>query len=85
MYILYIKNLDTFEQIKSGKKTIEVRRISNFSQKLSSKTLIMFVHHQNYCIKYITKIVTWDTLMDLLNNIPLIYINNNLHSVEDAI
>ena len=84
MYILYIKNFNTFEQIKSGKKTIEVRRISNFSQKLSNKTFIKFVHHQDYCIKYITKIVKYDTLIDLLNNIPLNYINNNLKSMEDA-
>lgn len=85
MYILYIKNLDTFEQIKSGKKTIEVRRISNFSKQLFSKTLIMFVHQQNYCIKYITKIVRWNTLMELLKNIPLFNINNNIQSIEHAI
>ena len=85
MFILYIKNLDTFEQIKYGKKTIEIRKLTDFLYKLSNKTFIMFAHQQNYCIKYIIKILKYDTLIDLLNNTQLIYINNKLKSIEDAI
>lgn len=84
MYILYIKNMDTFDQIKTNTKTIEVRKLTNFLHKLSTKTLIMFAHQQYSCIKYITKIVKYDTLIDLLNNTPLIYTNSKLKSVEDA-
>ena len=84
MYILYIKNINTFDQIKTGKKTIEVRKLTNFADKLSNKTFIMFAHQQEYCIKYITKIVKYDTLIDLLNNTPLIYTNSKLKSIEDV-
>jgi ASC-1-like (ASCH) protein len=85
MYILYIKNIDTFNQIKSGIKNIEVRKQSNFIDSLKSDTFIMFVHNQNYCIKYIISIKLYNSLEKLLELNILSEINSTFISLSNCL
>jgi len=85
MYILSIKNSDTFDQIISGSKSVEVRKQSKYINCLKPNTFIMFKHQKNYCIKYITFIKIYDSLFQLLEHNILLYINKNLTSISNTL
>ena len=85
MYILYIRNSNTFDQIISGSKSIEIRKQSKYIQGLKPYTFIMFVHEKRVCIKYVTSIRIYDSLLNLLKMNILFDINNSLLSIPNSL
>ena len=68
MKTLFIKNLDTFKQINSGTKTIEIRKKSSFMDDIQLNNSICFCHGKEICIVKIVGIRTYPSFDSLIDN-----------------
>ena len=85
MKTLFIKNSDTFRQILSNDKKIEVRKKSNFIDSLSINEEIIIKCGDYECKKKIIHIKSYNSLRELLKASILSEINSNLIDIKSAI
>ena len=79
----FIKNKDTFDNIKNGIKMFEGRLYYGVWENVKIGDIIIFVHKENECTKIIKNIKLYNTIIDFCNEINLPeYINifNSLYS-----
>ena len=68
MKTLYIKNKATFDYIKCGLKTIEVRLLKGFIYKLKPNMIINIEHNSQYIQLKIININKYNTFEELILN-----------------
>jgi ASC-1-like (ASCH) protein len=83
--IIYIRNSDTFEQIKNGKKTIEIRKMGKFISKLITHKIIKFTNNNEYIICLIKKIIKNKSFDEIINLVSLNDVNRNITNISNAI
>lgn len=89
MKTIFIKNPDTFNQIKNGTKTIEIRKKTPFIDDLHLNNLICFKYRQEICIAKIIKINRYSSLNTLIGDVIkhslLKRVNSNITNKNNAI
>jgi ASC-1-like (ASCH) protein len=81
---IYIKE-KAFNQILSGKKTIEGRLFSKFFSNINVNDYIYFINNNQKILCKITIIDRFETFINMLKNINISNINPGSKSLEDSI
>lgn len=83
--IIYIRKLNTFEQIKNGKKTIEIRKMTKLTSNLITNQIIKLKNNNEHIICVIKKIIKNKSFDEIINSVSLNEVNTNITNISNAI